>query len=48
MYYNYRHKLLSRAALSNLYRRMKPIGTTLITAGDNPFYKKISYHTVLF
>ena len=47
MYYNYRHKGLARVALSELYRRMKPLGATHMTGGDNPFYKKIGYQTVV-
>lgn len=39
----YRRKGLAAAALSELYRRMKPLGATHMTGGDNPFYKAIGY-----
>ena len=39
----HRHKGLAAAALSELYRRMKPLGATHMTGGDNPFYAKIGY-----
>ena len=39
----YRHKGLAAAALSELYRRMKPLGATHMTGGGNPFYAKIGY-----
>ena len=34
---------LAAAALSELYRRMKPLGATHMTGGSNPFYEKIGY-----
>ncbi len=37
----YRRKGLAAAALSELYRRMKPLGATHMTGGGNPFYEKI-------
>lgn len=39
----YRHKGLAAAALSELYRRLKPLGATQMTGGENPFYEKIGY-----
>lgn len=39
----YRGRGLARAALSELYRRMKPLGATHMTGGGNPFYEKIGY-----
>ncbi len=39
----YRGKGLAAAALSELYRRMKPLGATCMTGGDNDFYKKIGF-----
>lgn len=39
----YRHRGLAAAALSELCRRMKPLGATHMTGGGNPFYKKIGY-----
>lgn len=39
----YRRKGLAAAALSELYRRMKPLGATHMTGGGNPFYEKIGY-----
>ncbi len=39
----YRGRGLARAALSELYRRMKPLGATHMTGGSHPFYKKIGY-----
>lgn len=39
----YRRKGLAAAALAELYRRMKPLGATHMTGGDNPFYKAIGY-----
>lgn len=38
-----RHKGLATAALSELYRRMKPLGATHMTGGGNPFYEKIGF-----
>lgn len=43
----YRHKGLASATLSKLYRRMKPLGATHMTGGDNPFYAKIGYQPML-
>lgn len=39
----YRNKGLASAALSELYRRMKVLGATHMTGGENEFYKKIGY-----
>ncbi len=39
----YRHKGLAAAALSELYRRLRPLGATHMTGGGNPFYAKIGY-----
>ncbi|MBD5518754.1 MAG: GNAT family N-acetyltransferase [Lachnospiraceae bacterium] len=39
----YRRKGLAAAALSELYRRMKALGATHMTGGDNGFYKAIGY-----
>lgn len=39
----HRGKGLARAALSELYRRMKPLGATHMTGGANGFYKKIGF-----
>lgn len=39
----YRGRGLAAAALSELYRRMKPLGATHMTGGGNPFYEKIGF-----
>jgi len=39
----YRRRGLAAAALSELYRRMKPLGATHMTGGGNPFYQRIGY-----
>ena len=39
----HRGKGLARAALSEHYRRLKPLGATHMTGGDNPFYLEIGY-----
>lgn len=39
----YRNLGLAKAALSELYRRMKPLGATHMTGGGNLFYEKIGY-----
>lgn len=39
----YRRKGLAAAALSELCRRLKPLGATHMTGGGNPFYPKIGY-----
>lgn len=39
----YRHKGLSAAALTEMYRRLKPLGATHMTGGSNKFYEKIGY-----
>lgn len=39
----YRRMGLASAALSELYRRMKPLGATHMTGGGNPFYGKIGF-----
>lgn len=43
----YRHQGLASAALSELYRRMKPLGATHMTGGGNPFYEKIGYRPMV-
>lgn len=40
----YRRRGLASAALSELYRRMKPLGATHMTGGTVPFYAAIGYH----
>lgn len=39
----YRGLGLAAAALSELYRRLEPLGATHMTGGANPFYKKIGF-----
>ena len=39
----HRHKGLAAAALTKHYRRMKALGATHMTGGENPFYEKIGY-----
>ncbi len=39
----HRHKGLAAAALTRHYRRMKDLGATHMTGGENPFYEKIGY-----
>lgn len=39
----YRRRGLAAAALSELYRRMRPLGATHMTGGGNPFYEKIGF-----
>lgn len=39
----YRRRGLAAAALSELYRRMKPLGATHMTGGGDPFYEKIGF-----
>ena len=39
----HRHKGLAAAALTKHYRRMKDLGATHMTGGENPFYEKIGY-----
>lgn len=39
----YRNRGLASAALSELYRRMKALGATHMTGGENEFYKKIGF-----
>jgi GNAT superfamily N-acetyltransferase len=39
----YRSKGLAAAALSEHYRRLKPLGAQMMTGGGNDFYKKIGY-----
>ncbi len=43
----HRRKGLAAAILSELYRRMKPLGATHMTGGGNPFYQKIGYEPVV-
>lgn len=40
---DYRHKGLAAAALSELWRRLRPLGAEVMTGGGNPFYRKIGY-----
>lgn len=40
----YRNRGLASAALSELYRKMKKLGATHMTGGDNEFYRKIGYN----
>ena len=39
----HRRKGLAAAALTRHYRRMKALGATHMTGGENPFYEKIGY-----
>ncbi len=39
----HRQKGLAAAALSELYRRMKPLGATHMTGGGDPFYDKVGF-----
>lgn len=39
----YRRKGLAAAALSELYRRTKPLGATHMTGGGDPFYERIGF-----
>lgn len=39
----YRRRGLAAAALSELYRKMKPLGAAHMTGGANPFYEKIGF-----
>lgn len=39
----YRNRGLAAAALSEMYRKMKKLGATHMTGGDNEFYQKIGY-----
>ena len=39
----YRRRGLAAAALSELYRRMKPLGATHMTGGGDPFYERIGF-----
>lgn len=39
----YRHRGLAAAAISEHYRRLKSMGATHMTGGDDPFYEKIGY-----
>lgn len=43
----YRHQGLASAALSELYRRMKPLGATHMTGGGDPFYEKIGFQPMI-
>ncbi len=40
---DHRRKGLAAAALTEHYRRMKALGATHMTGGEDPFYKKIGY-----
>jgi len=39
----YRKKGLASAALSEHYRRLKPLGATHMTGGGDPFYEKLGF-----
>ena len=39
----YRRTGIASAALSELYRRMKPLGAAYMTGGDNDFYQKMGF-----
>lgn len=39
----YRRKGLAAAVLSELYRRLRPLGAEQLTGGGNPFYQKIGF-----
>jgi GNAT superfamily N-acetyltransferase len=39
----YRRKGLAAATLSELYRRLRPLGAEQLTGGGNPFYQKIGF-----
>ena len=43
----YRNRGLAAAALSEMYRKMKKLGATHMTGGDNEFYKKIGYKSAV-
>lgn len=43
----YRHKGFAAAALSEMYRRMKPLGATHMTGGGSPFYSSIGYEPMI-
>lgn len=43
----YRRKGLAAAALSELYRRMKPLVATHMTGGGDPFYQRIGYKPLI-
>ena len=43
----YRHSGLAAAALSRMYHKMKKLGATHMTGGDNEFYKKIGYKSAM-
>lgn len=43
----YRKKGLASAALSELCRRMRPLGATHMTGGSNPFYAKLGYQPMI-
>ena len=43
----YRNRGLAAAALSEHYRRMKPLGATHMTGGANPFYAKIGFKPMI-
>ncbi len=39
----YRHRGLAAAVLTELWRRLQPLGARWMTGGGNPFYQKIGY-----
>ncbi|MDF2948993.1 MAG: N-acetyltransferase [Sedimentibacter sp.] len=43
----YRKKGLAAAALSEMYRRMRPLGATHMTGGSNSFYSTIGYEPMI-
>lgn len=44
---NYRKIGLASAALSEHYRRLKPLGATHMTGGGDPFYEKIGFQPLI-
>ncbi|MDD3411572.1 MAG: GNAT family N-acetyltransferase [Eubacteriales bacterium] len=43
----FRHRGLAAAALSEMARRMRPLGATWMTGGANPFYTRIGYEPAI-
>jgi GNAT superfamily N-acetyltransferase len=43
----HRRKGLAAAAMSELYRRMKPLGATHMTGGGDPFYDKVGFKPMI-
>lgn len=44
----YRKKGLAATALSEHYRRLKPLGATHMTGGGNTFYEKIGFKPLVY